>query len=113
MVKNRPSSEDTNYNIEHSWRAVGTITFDCPIKNLSPEAQAVINAAKVKKADDTKIASDESNIASCYRLANAIIKHFDNNIFFNMPNVGLTESFRRTVSRGTTLVDNELFVDFD
>lgn len=89
MVKNRPATDDTNHNIEHSWRAVGTIVFDCPINKLSNEAQAVINAAKVKKAGDTTSAADSSNVASCYRLANALIKHFDNNVFFNRPNVTL------------------------
>ncbi len=82
IVKNRPASEDTNHNIEKSWAAVGNITFDCQINKLSVAAQNIILTAKVKKTDDSSTASDTAYMTSCYRLANALIKYFDNNVLF-------------------------------
>ena len=32
---------------------------------------------KVKKVDDTSVASDTANTTSCYRLANILIKYFN------------------------------------
>jgi hypothetical protein len=82
IVRNRSASEDTNHNIENSWAAVGNITFDCQINKLSLTAQNIILTAKVKKTDDSSTASDTAYTTSCYRLANALIKYFDNNVLF-------------------------------
>lgn len=79
IVENRPATEEYNHYIESSWAAEGIITFDCQIKMLSKEARDVISDAKVK-TDLT--ASEETNVTHCYRLANALIRYFDNDIWF-------------------------------
>ena len=79
LVKNRPASEDVNRNIENSWACVGNITFDCPISDLSQEAQAIISGAKLKTDMDLKI---DTNTTSCYRLINALAKYYGDDIFF-------------------------------
>ena len=79
LVKNRPASEDVNRNIENSWACVGNITFDCPISDLSQEAQAIISGAKLKTDMDLKT---DTYTTSCYRLINALAKYYGDNIFF-------------------------------
>lgn len=103
LVENRPSEEDTNYNIEHSWAAAGFITFSCPISELSKEVQDIIKVAKVKK--DLASTLENSTTTSCYRLANALIKYFDNDVLF----------FEKTpVDNSTDEVNDEdaFFLDF-
>jgi hypothetical protein len=113
MVENRPATEDTNHNIESSWAAVGNITFDCPINKLSTEAQAVIYTAKVKKVDDSSVASDTTNTTSCYRLANMLIRYFNNDVSLFSGKSTTKGTLRDWSARTKSLVDNDLFVDFD
>lgn len=80
LVENRSSEEDTNHNIEHSWAAAGFITFKCPICELSDEVQNIIKVAKIQKDLAPKL--ENSTTTSCYRLANALIKYFNNDVLF-------------------------------
>ena len=81
IVENRPSTEDTNHNIETSWRAIGKLTLDCPVGALTPEAQEIIKSAKVLgNAEATK--NDDLRTVDCYRLVNALIKYFNGNLEF-------------------------------
>lgn len=87
IVKHRDFTTDYNHNIISRWGGIGLITFDCKATELSKKAQAVILNAKVKKEDDPSI-KDTGNTISCYRLANALIKYYDNDVnFFNQPPV--------------------------
>lgn len=83
IVANRSSIEDTNRNIETCWAPAGYITFKYPIKKLSAEAQNLIKDAKVVKNTDTAATKLETSTTTCcYRLANALIKYFDNDVLF-------------------------------
>lgn len=82
MVTNRPSYEDYNHNIEKSWAAVGVITFDCHISQLSQEARDIIKIAKVKGVDAQTPAYEGTTSTCCYRLANALVKYFNNDVLF-------------------------------
>ena len=82
MVKHRDFTTDTSRNIATSWGGIGLITFNCTIDQLSEHAQALILTAKVKKEDSDGHVVDKATMVSCYRLANALIKYFDNDISF-------------------------------
>lgn len=82
MVKNRASVEDTNHNIENSWAPMGTLTFDCPINQLSPEAIELIQVAKAKRNNPEDYLDMNGRVIHCYRLANMLIKYFNNDVKF-------------------------------
>lgn len=100
MVSDRPlftekgDPTDTNRNIANSWHAIGKITFDCQISQLSDDAKAVIKASR-----PTGTATiDNKKIVDCVRLANALIKYFNNDVSFfrdkHMNTTTLAASFK-------------------
>jgi hypothetical protein len=82
MVKPRLASQDSNHNIERSWRSIGKITFDCAVRDLSADAQSLI--------DDAKLDGSLSDILSkktidCVRLANSLINYYGTVRFYETP----------------------------
>jgi hypothetical protein len=105
IVKNRSTSDDVNRNIEKSWACVGNITFDCAISDLSAEAQTLILTAKVKTEGDAKT---DINTTSCYRLANALTRYYDNDIFFyNKKTESLSASLKEHVNKKCSTIESD------
>jgi hypothetical protein len=94
MVKHRDFTTDTSRNIATSWGGIGLITFNCTLDQLSEHAQALILTAKVKKEDSDVKVVDKTTMISCYRLANALIKYFDNDIGFYQKKAVLVASLK-------------------
>jgi rubrerythrin len=94
MVKHRDFTTDTSHNIATSWGGIGLITFNCTLDQLSEHAQALILTAKVKKEDSDGKVVDKTTMISCYRLANALIKYFDNDIGFYQKKAVLVASLK-------------------
>lgn len=100
MVSDRPlftekgDPIDTNRNIANSWHAIGKITFDCQISQLSDDAKAVIKASRPTGTANI----DNKKIVDCVRLANALIKYFNNDVSFfrdkHMNTTALAASFK-------------------
>ena len=87
IVEDRTPDTDYDRNIKGAWGAIGNITFNCPVAELSDEARAIIEAAKYSSKNKNDTDTSDSNktdlkTVCCYRLANALIQYFDNNIFF-------------------------------
>lgn len=95
MVKHRDFTTDTSHNIATSWGGIGLITFNCTLDQLSEHAQALILTAKVKKEDSDGKVVDKTTMISCYRLANALIKYFNNDIKFYEKKASLVASYKR------------------
>lgn len=89
IVEDRPPNTDYDRNISGSWGAIGNITFRVPIDSLSKNAQSLIQFAKYTSkakgeedtSKDTKKKKSPKTIC-CYRLANALIQYFGNDVFF-------------------------------
>jgi hypothetical protein len=77
MVEERIPNENAKW-ISDWWGGTGKISFKGPISNLSDEAQALIVSSRMT--------SDPLNTATskvdCYRLANALITYFNNDVRF-------------------------------
>ena len=77
MLKDRAPAENVNW-ILTSWGAVGKIYFNCPIKELSKEAQKIIENAKLTSDPLNK----SNKVVDCYRLAVELIEYFDSDPWF-------------------------------
>lgn len=89
IVEDRSPNTDYDRNISGSWGAIGNITFRVPIDSLSKNAQSLIQFAKyASKAKGEEDATEETKkkkspkTICCYRLANALIQYFGNDVFF-------------------------------
>jgi hypothetical protein len=70
---------DTLYFIGTQWHAVGKITFDCPVGQLTKEARKLIQNAKLDGNIDELLNKKEID---CIRLAYALTSYFDNVKFY-------------------------------
>jgi hypothetical protein len=70
---------DTVYYIATQWHAVGKITFDCPVEQLSKDAQNAIKAAKISGSFENIKAKREID---CIRLAFALTKYYKDVKFY-------------------------------
>jgi hypothetical protein len=86
--------KDTNRNIAKEWHAIGKIIFDCTISQLTADAQEVIAAARPTGTANIS----NKKIIDCVRLANALIKYFNNDVSFfrdkHMNDTNIAESFK-------------------
>ncbi len=86
--------KDTVYFIATEWHAVGKITFDCPVSQLSDAAKDIIKAAKVS-GDFDKIKNKKE--IDCIRLAYALTNYFNDVTFYEKRDTEteavVTESF--------------------
>lgn len=73
---------DKLYAYATLWHSVGKITFDCAVSELSSEAQKVIESAKVSGEFQNIVNKREID---CVRLANTLIKFFNDVKFFEKP----------------------------
>lgn len=86
IIKNRPSTEDTNKNIARRWWISAYITFKCPIKKLPKHILDTIYRVKGKDKrdmDDNEANEFETpNTVCSAHLASALIQRMDNDIKF-------------------------------
>jgi hypothetical protein len=77
MIEERIPNEKAAW-INSSWGPVGKIYFDCPVGQLSAEAQRIIANAKLS---DANVDSNADSV-DCYRLATELIRFFGNDPWF-------------------------------
>jgi hypothetical protein len=86
IIKNRPSTEDTNGNIARRWWISAYITFKCPIKELPKHILDTIYQVKGKDRrdmdDDEAQKFETPNTICSAHLASALIQRMDNDIKF-------------------------------
>lgn len=95
--------EDINSSTE-----IGPDIFMDAHANVRTDLDAILSGEVVESVE---MSLEEDNDSDLFVDAHADVKTNLDNILSG--NGGLKESYRRTVSRGKTLVENELFVDFD
>ena len=78
--------KDSVFYISTEWHAIGKITFDCSIDQLSEDAQNLIRASKVSGSFD-KIKHKKE--IDCIRLAKALTAFFDNVLFYQDSDVSI------------------------
>lgn len=95
IVKNRPSTEDTNGNIARRWWIAAYINFKCPIKELPKHLLDTIYLIKGKDKRDMDDAEakrfENPNTVCSAHLASALIQRMDNDIkFYEHANIELS-----------------------